>query len=335
VLQVIARVGDTDSPVLISGPAGVGKRLVARVIHARSRRRLGPFLWLDCRGLPEHLLEAELFGHGRGSRNDNANERKGLFQEANCGTVLLCGVESIPVSLQDRVLQLLQDRESRPFGDSTLLRVDVRLLGATSESLESKLALGTFRQGLYDALNVVSVSLPALSERREDIPLLISSFISGKRHRQDGKPFVFTPEALDACCGYAWPGNIFELQQAVDCACALSEDSSIRLSALPLTVQRRVSGQDSSNHAHTDLDNQLVDLEPSSVVASQPVLDKAAGSLPMSDQMIPLRKFLRDQELMYLNRILEQVGGSKERAAELLGISLATIYRKLADPTRV
>src|SRR5437867_10295912 len=180
VFKLIERVADTDSTILVLGESGTGKELVARALHFNSRRQFAPFVPINCSALPENLLESELFGHRRGSFTGAINDKKGLFQEADGGTILLDEIGTMPPVLQSRLLRVLQDREVRRVGDNTPIYVNVRVVAATNEPLEKRVKQGSFREDLYYRLNVIPIPLPPLRDRREDIPLLVTHFLKNK-----------------------------------------------------------------------------------------------------------------------------------------------------------
>src|SRR3954469_31227 len=241
VFRMVERVADTDSTVLILGESGTGKELVARALHFNSHRRLAPFVPINCSALPENLLESELFGHRRGSFTGAINDKKGLFQEADGGTIFLDEVGSMPPILQSRLLRVLQEHEVRRVGDNTPVYVNVRVVAAANESLEKRIKEGTFREDLYYRLNVIAIDLPSLRERKDDIPLLVAHFLKGKVHARNGKPFQITRPALEALCAHDWPGNIRELENAIERACALAEENVIQAGDLPPLLQRYVN----------------------------------------------------------------------------------------------
>jgi DNA-binding NtrC family response regulator len=333
-LKIVERVADTESSILICGPAGTGKELVARAIHFNSRRRFAPFLNVSCALSPESVLETQLFGCKKGSIGSQTQETAGALEEASGGTVLLDQVGALSLSLQTRLVRALQDREVRRVGDDFATKIDVRVLAATDELLERKVAAGAFREDLYRGLSVVAIQLPALRDRAEDVPLLISHFLEGKVHRSTGQPFSITPEAVEACCRYEWPGNVRELEHAIGRACVVSKDNAIKLCDLPGVVQRLSAAIQPKKVPAGALDSADAALVPCANGAHDNHAVTQFAGLDANGQpfeLVPLKRFLRGQELNYLHRILAQVGGSKERAAELLGISLATIYRKLSE----
>src|SRR5436189_3729340 len=207
VFKMIERVADTDSTILILGESGTGKELVAKALHFNSRRQFSPFVPINCSALPENLLESELFGHRRGSFTGAINDKKGLFQEADGGTIFLDEVGTMPAMLQSRLLRVLQEREVRRVGDNTPIFVNVRVVAASNEALEKRIKEGTFREDLYYRLNVIPIPLPSLRERRDDIPLLVKHFCKDKARAHSKRPLEPTSLANYFLCHYDWPGN--------------------------------------------------------------------------------------------------------------------------------
>src|ERR1043165_6613173 len=200
VFKMVERVASTDSTVLILGESGTGKELVARALHFNSTRQFAPFIPINCSALPENLLESELFGHRKGAFTGAINDKKGLFQEADGGTIFLDEIGTMPTMLQSRLLRVLQEKEVRRVGDNTPVSVNVRVLAATNEPLEKRIKEGTFREDLFYRLNVIPIALPALRERADDIPLHVAHFLKGKVHPRNGKPFQITRAAMEALC---------------------------------------------------------------------------------------------------------------------------------------
>jgi transcriptional regulator with PAS, ATPase and Fis domain len=299
--------------------------LVARALHFNSRRQFAPFIPINCSALPENLLESELFGHCKGAFTGAINDKKGLFQEADGGTIFLDEIGSMPPVLQSRLLRVLQEREVRRVGDNVAVSVNVRVLAATNEPLEKRIEEGTFREDLFYRLNVIPITLPSLRERREDIPLLTMHFLRNKINSRSGKLYSITRKALNVLAAHDWPGNVRELENAIERACALCDDSTIRVADLPPLLRR---------HASVEGGEELVET-PEDIAAPPVGLAVGGSSAPaqssFSQPIGSLKDYLRDQELTYVNRALSQTAGDKERAAELLGVSVATLYRKLAE----
>src|SRR6266571_2166872 len=336
VFKLIERVADTDSTILVLGESGTGKELVAKALHYNSRRQFAPFVPVNCSALPENLLESELFGHRKGAFTGAINDKKGLFQEADGGTIFLDEVGSMSPMLQSRLLRVLQEREVRRVGDNVPVYVNVRVVAATNEGLQKKIKEGLFREDLYYRLNVIPIHLPGLRERRDDIPLLVSHFLRDKIHARTGSPFQITRQTMEVLDAHHWPGNVRELENAIERACALCEDSVIRVTDLPLPLQQYFKESPSDTVFH-------VPSAPSQTQAASPgqalypvggtpgQTGQSAADAPSNHPLGPLKLFLREQELSYLNRALAYTGGDKEKAAELLDVSLATLYRKLSE----
>jgi two-component system, NtrC family, response regulator AtoC len=338
VFKMIERVADTDSTVLILGESGTGKELVAKALHFNSRRQFAAFVPVNCSALPESLLESELFGHRRGSFTGAISDKKGLFQEADGGTILLDEVGSMSPMLQSRLLRVLQEREVRRVGDNIPVYVNVRVVAATNEPLEKRVKEGTFREDLYYRLNVIPIQLPPLRDRRDDIPLLVAHFLREKVHPRTGQLFQVTRQVMDAFGAHDWPGNVREMENAIERACALCEGNLLRVADLPPVFRQLASGEASDAIFPIPREDSAQALllapppAPAAGEAPATVGDHPAVTFPPPPGSIGvLKSFLRQQEVAYLTRALAQTGGDKEKAAELLGISLATLYRKLSE----
>jgi DNA-binding NtrC family response regulator len=329
VFKMIERVANTDSTILVLGESGTGKELVARALHFNSRRQHAPFVPINCSALPETLLESELFGHKRGSFTGAFTDKKGLFQEADGGTIFLDEVGSMSPMLQSRLLRVLQEREVRRVGDNTPVYVDVRVVAAANEPLEKRIKEGTFREDLYYRLNVIPICLPSLRERRDDIPLLVAHFLRDKISHRTHHRFQITHAAMDVLTGHEWPGNVRELENAIERASTLCEGEIIQPGDLPpsLLAATKVSIPTENSNATATLpdapNSSLFPLQPTSP-APHP------GGPAQAEPVKPLKIFLREQEVAHINRALEEAHGDKEQAAIILGVSLATLYRKLA-----
>jgi DNA-binding NtrC family response regulator len=327
VFKLIERVADTDCTVLILGESGTGKELVARAIHFNSRRQAAPFIPVNCAALPENLLESEMFGHRKGAFTGAIADKKGLFEEANNGTIFLDEVGTMPAALQSRLLRVLQEKEVRRVGDNTPSYVNVRVIAATNAPLERRIKEGSFREDLYYRLNVIPIPLPALRDRRDDIPLLVGHFLKNKVDAKNAAVFQVTRAAMDALTACDWPGNVRELENIIERACVLCEDNKIRTRDLPTPIQALANAADTAfipREAAPTEDN----IFPLNFPVDLP--GRPQGSPTSPPNIVPLKDFIRDQEAGYLNTVLAQTGGDKEKAAQLLGISMATLYRKLA-----
>jgi two-component system response regulator PilR (NtrC family) len=293
---LIERVSESNANVLVSGESGTGKELVARAVHFNSPRKSGPFVPVNCGAIPENLLESELFGHEKGSFTGAERKKEGLFESANGGTLFLDEIGELPLSMQVKLLRVLQEREFRRVGGTQNHPLDIRLVAATNKDLEAQVGCGKFREDLYYRLNVVCLHLPPLRERPEDIPLLIESFFQKNGQRDK---VIIPPETLTCLLKYPWPGNIRELENLVERAYVLGWQNSLPLDALPDDMRC-----DSS------------------------VRDPAAIQLPAEG--FDLDQYLAQIEKVVLQQALAKTGGVRKRAAEMLGISFRSIRYRLA-----
>ena len=293
VLRMISRLKDTRTPVLISGESGTGKELVARAIHFRGTMAQTPFVAVDCGSLVPTLMESELFGYEKGAFTGATKTKSGLFQAANGGTIFLDEIGELPLEMQAKLLRVLQEKEIRPVGSNDQVAVDVRVIAATNRDLEAAYRDGTFRKDLYFRLNVVTVHLPALRDRRSDIPMLVHHFLD--RYAAGGNLQV-TPAAMKSLLHYDWPGNVRELENCVARAVTLGDHQTIDVSDLPPAIRTE---------------------QPSAAPASM----QDAASLSTTA--------LAEMERMTILRVFEQANGDKALAGKMLGISRATLYRKL------
>jgi len=238
VMTLAARVASTDATVLITGETGVGKEQLARWLHHASRRAARPFVAVNCGAFSEALLDSELFGHVRGAFTGAHNDHRGVFEEAQGGTLLLDEVGDVPASMQVKLLRVLQEREIRRVGDTKLRPIDVRLMAATHRDLEHEVTHGRFREDLYYRLNVIDLQIPPLRDRREDLRTLADAFLRQTAARLCRPSLTFAPPAWDRILAYHWPGNIRQLAHAIERACAVAAGPSVEVHDLPVTVQR-------------------------------------------------------------------------------------------------
>ena len=331
VFKMIERVADTDSTILVLGESGTGKELVARALHYNSRRQFAPFVPVNCSALPENLLESELFGHRRGSFTGAICDKKGLFEAADGGTIFLDEVGSMSAMLQSRLLRVLQEREVRRVGENTPIYINVRVVAASNELLEKRIKEGTFREDLYYRLNVIAIPLPGLRERRDDIPLLVAHFLKGKTNNRTNRPVQVTRQAMAILCAYDWPGNVRELENAMERAATLCEGDIIQAGDLPPSLLASVQSVSPALDAQTAATlpeapaSALYPLHP----GLQPSTPPEAGPRG-AEPLLPMKTYLQEQERAYINRAIQQCGGDKEQAALSLGISIATMYRRLS-----
>jgi DNA-binding NtrC family response regulator len=296
VMKTLARVAPSQATVLVVGETGTGKELVARTIHHFSERADRRFVAVNCSALAEGLLESELFGHVRGAFTGATTSRPGLFREADHGTLFLDEIGDISPTLQSRLLRALQEHEIVPVGSEAPVNIDVRVLAATHRDLPELVRQGRFREDLYYRLNVVTLMLPPLRERRQDIPLLMDHFLRELAARHGRGPVAVDPEAQRRLLGYEWPGNIRELQNVLERAMLLAEQDVIGHEHLPSEV-----------HQH----------------AASPVAE--APPLPTPD---PLRS-LEEVEREHVMRVLAACGGNREETSRVLGISRRTLSRMI------
>ena len=294
VLRMISRLKDTRTPVLITGESGTGKELVARAIHFRGSFANRPFVAVDCGSLVPTLIESELFGYENGAFTGALRSKTGLFQSASGGTIFLDEIGELPLEMQAKLLRVLQEKEIRPVGSTRRIPINVRVLAATNRDLEQAVAQGAFRRDLYFRLNVLSLKLPALRERRQDIPLLAGRFLD-RVSRDAGRECTLSDAAMKALLAYDWPGNVRELENCLERACALNSGPEIQLTDLPSAMN--------GGNGHVMIDP-----------------NGSAKIIPMSE--------LERQTI--LGTIL-QLNGDKLLAARLLGIGKTTLYRKLKE----
>jgi len=291
VFRVMEKVARTDSSVLITGESGTGKELVARAIHFTSERAHARFLPINCGALPENLLESELFGYKRGAFTGASQDKVGLLKAADKGTMLFDEIGEMPLALQVKLLRAFQERECYPLGSNDPVSFDVRVICATNRNLEREVKEGRFREELLYRINVITIALPALRERRDDIPLLANHFLR-KYEKQLGRSTMrFSKGAMRVMVGYAWPGNVRELENSVERAAILAETDVL--------------------HAH-DLPDKLSDKS-----VTPPASGEGSGMT------------LEELEREHIRQVLTRVQGDKVRAAEALGIHLSTLYRKV------
>lgn len=298
IYNLIAKVANTDSTILIQGESGTGKELVARALHFNSNRQHHPFVAINCSTLPENLLESELFGHKKGAFTGAVHDKPGLFEEANQGTIFLDEVNSMALPLQTKLLRVLQERHIRRVGDTKSVPINVRVLAASNESLRAKIKNGSFREDLYYRLAVIPFELPPLRDRLEDIPLLVNHFLAKNAAQTMLEPKQVEPKAMEMLGRYSWPGNVRELENAIERACALCENGIIKPEDLP-------------PHLSTNFDTTV----------DGPNLDWRLGQ--------KLDDFVRNMERRYIEQTLAFNDDSREKTAGTLGISIATLYRKL------
>jgi len=296
VFAMVESVAPTDVTVLVVGESGTGKELVARAIHARSARATRPFIAINCAALAESVLESELFGHVRGAFTGAVANRRGLFEEASGGTLLLDEVAELAPATQVRLLRVLQEGEIRPLGANESRRVDVRIIAATHRDLAAAVQQGSFRQDLFYRLHVVSLRLPPLRERQQDIPALVHHFIKKAAMRFERAVGKITPEALERILGYSWPGNVRELENVIERAVVLAHGDTI-----------------------------TPDLLPGEMRVSLPLTATALGGAPSR----PLGDARAQFERQYLEQVLRRAEGNTAEAARIAGVDRSNFRRLL------
>jgi two-component system, NtrC family, response regulator AtoC len=297
VFKTVAKIADFKTTALITGESGVGKELVARAIHQRSSRRNAPFVAVNCGAIPENLLESELFGYKRGAFTDATADRAGLFEQAHTGTLLLDEIGELPLSLQVKLLRVLQEECIRKLGDNKDLKVDVRILAATHRDLAAETAAGRFREDLFYRINVLTIRIPPLRQRREDIPLLIEHFVARNNVRLSTNIRGVSAEAHKLLLEYSWPGNVRELENTIERAMVLCETEVLSKEDLP----ERIREADDAVQAHL-----------------------ATGELS-------IKKTVRVVEEILIRRALEKTKGNRTRAAEILEISHRALLYKIKE----
>ena len=297
--QLLETVAATSSTVLITGETGTGKELAARAIHHNSPRRANRFVALNCSAIPETLLEAELFGHVRGAFTGAVGARQGRLEQAHKGTLFLDEVGTMSPALQAKLLRVLQEREFERVGDSHTVKIDVRVIAATHSDLAKMVADGTFREDLYYRLNVIPVKLPPLRERREDIPLLVQHFLQKLSAESGRPPVTISQDALRRLMAYHWPGNIRQLENAIERALAFSQGrSQIDVHDLTNDIQEQAGAAD-------------------------------ASEVWFPDDGLDFARYIETIELALIRRSLERTQGNKRQAAKLLNLKRTTLIEKL------
>jgi two-component system response regulator HydG len=294
VFKTVQKVAATDSTVFIAGESGTGKELVARAIHEHSRRAKGPFIKVNCGALTETLLESELFGHEKGSFTGAVRQKLGRFELADGGTLFLDEIGDVPASMQVKLLRALQEQEFERVGGESTVKVDVRVISATNKDLPALVETGEFREDLFYRLHIIPVSLPALRERRDDIPALVGHFIEKLGPRVNPRIRAIADDALGRLMAYAWPGNVRELENAIEQSLVFAEGDKIAVSALP------------------------------------PFLQGSAGEdkLEVPKEM-SLPEILDDLERQLILKAFHKANGVKTETARLLGIKTSALYYKL------
>ena len=297
--SIIQRVAPTDASVLLTGATGTGKEVAARTIHEMSSRRNGPFVDLNCSAIPETLIEAELFGHQRGTFTGATENRSGLFEKASGGTLFLDEVDALNLSAQAKLLRVLQEKTVRRIGARANIAIDVRIISATNCDLAQAVAAGRFRPDLYYRLRVLPIHLPELCSRGDDVRLLIEHFLKAKSEKTGLPLRRFTPQAMRALVGYPWPGNVRELENAIEYALAIGLGDELGMEDLPPELA----------------------INPTSKTTD----DLKEVLAAYMNETVPLAEI----EKRYILTVLQQFGGNQVRTAAALGIDRSKLYRRL------
>jgi two-component system, NtrC family, response regulator AtoC len=298
--RLIAKVAPTDSTVLVTGESGTGKGVIARQIHQNSMRADGPFIPVNCGAIPENLMESELFGHTKGSFTGADKARKGLFLEADKGTIFLDEIGELPLMLQVKLLHVIEEKTVRPVGGEQTKRADVRIVAATNRDLAQMVAEGKFREDLYFRLSVFHVHSPPLRERKEDIPELVRFLLQrGAKRLSNTDAIALDPDVEEILSAYDWPGNVREMENVVDRALILADEGRIARTDLPPQIARVASA------------------------------GKGGAMVPESGDS--LREQVRRFEYAVIGKAIGDAGGDRRVAAQKLGIGLSSLYRKLEE----
>lgn len=294
IYDLIERISDTSSNVLITGESGTGKELVAKAIHYNGIRKEGPFIAVNCAAIPETLLESELFGYKKGAFTDAKSDKKGLIFEANGGALFLDEITEMPLTLQAKLLRVIEEKEVRPLGDTNAYRIDVRCISASNRDIESFIQQGEFREDLFYRLKVIDIELPPLRDRREDIPLLTRHFVEKFSHELKKNVSGVSEATFKYLLNHSWPGNVRELENVIQRAITLTQHQVILPEDLPNTVMQE---------------------------KEENLIEKGLRETYTVNQL----------EREYIKRVLLEVGGNKSKAAEILGLDRKTLYRKLGE----
>jgi len=302
VFETVKRLAGFNTTVLITGESGTGKELLARAIHHNSPRRGKPFIPINCGAIPENLMESELFGHRRGSFTDANRDKKGLFEEAHGGTIFLDEIGELPLQLQVKLLRTLQEKQISRVGDESPIDIDVRVIAATLRNLEGDVLSGRFRDDLFYRLNVVTLHLPALRERTEDIPLLAEHFMKKHSKRLKIATKKLSPEVSQAFINYHWRGNIRELENCIERAMVLADGEEISLAAIN---------------------------EPIRAAGRQEIQRSVRTAI--GDDNLSIKHWTRELEIDLIQRALKKTGGNRTHAAKILDISHRALLYKLKE----
>jgi transcriptional regulator with PAS, ATPase and Fis domain len=302
ILNISQRVANTESTVLIMGESGTGKELIARFIHAQSKRANQPFIAVNCGAIPPDLLESEMFGHERGAFTGAVGARMGMFQLANGGSIFLDEIGEMTSTLQVKLLRVLQEKEIRPVGSDRTSKVDVRVIAASNRDLAMEVEKGRFREDLFYRLQVIPILLPPLRERRSDIPLLVQHFLDKYNAKHESRACQVADDAMVHLWEYDWPGNVRELENLIERMVVLSDDGFIRVDSLPPNIRSFIS-------------------------------EKKIPRPTLTEEGIDLNRAVEEFEYRLIDEALRRTKGNKQAAARLLGLKRTTLVAKLRRKT--
>jgi transcriptional regulator with GAF, ATPase, and Fis domain len=337
--QVVEKVADTPSTVLITGESGTGKELVARALHDNSSRRNGPFIKINCAAIPKTLMESELFGYEKGAFTGAVGSKPGRFELAHSGSLFLDEIGEIPVEMQVKLLRVLQESEFERVGGIKTIKVDVRLITATNRDLAAEIASGGFRDDLFYRLNVVPIHLPPLRERREDIPLLVDHFIARFNERLKKQITGVEPDAIDQLVSHHWPGTIRELENVIERTILFCESATIRVEDLPGDLggaPRQGAAQPAAHPADERAPASSSSSSNLPAVASSATLPQASSSMPqVGEEVGSLKEAVRAEtervERELIQRALDETAGNVTQAARKLQISRKSLQTKMKE----
>ena len=334
VYQVVEKVADTPSTVLITGESGTGKELVARALHDNSSRRAGPFIKINCAAIPKTLMESELFGYEKGAFTGAVGSKPGRFELAHGGSLFLDEIGEIPVEMQVKLLRVLQESEFERVGGIKTIKVDVRLITATNRDLAAEIITGGFRDDLYYRLNVVPIHLPPLRERREDIPLLVDHFIARFNERLKKQIAGAAPEALERLVSHQWPGNIRELENVIERTILFCEDTHIRLADLP----GELGGTPNQAMSPPTVSTEERPITAATSSANLPMVQNPPPPTtlpPVGEEVGSLKEAVRAEtervERELIQRALDETAGNVTQAARKLQISRKSLQTKMKE----
>lgn len=302
IFETVKRLTNFNTTILITGESGTGKELLASAIHHNSPRRGKAFVAINCGAIPEHLMESELFGHKKGSFTDATRDKKGLFEEAHGGTIFLDEIGELPLHLQVKLLRALQEQQIRRVGEESSISIDARIIAATLRDLDEDVRIGRFRDDLYYRLNVVSINIPPLRERKEDIPSLVDHFIKKHSKKLNIPAKEITDETLKCFIHYPWRGNVRELENCIERSLVLSESDQIDLESLPDNVRTALFSE-----------NKVLSLEP------------------ISEDNLSIKQRTRALEVNLILKALKKTAGNRTHAARILEISHRALLYKIKE----